>query len=91
MAQFFSFAPSQQGPQQFTVILDGQSHTCAVPWSLHGRRWYISLTNDQTGLPVVYRAAVPSSQAQPLNLIGGYFETSAMFYDYPNSQFVATP
>lgn len=59
MTTYVLFQPSPVAAFSFSATLDLQTVNCAVPWSLFGFRWYLSLT-DTSGNLLVYRSLVGS-------------------------------
>lgn len=91
MTQFIPFSPSASAPQLFPAVLDNKSVLIQITWLLGGNRWFLNIYDAQTNALVWARALVPSSQNQPLNQIGGVYETSTLIYDRDNSQIVIGP
>lgn len=79
--------------QTYQVTLDGNSYTLSVWWNVFGQRSYFTIT-DQFGNRVVTMALIGSSVTEgdaPVNLVGGYFTTSKMYYYPANQNIVVTP
>jgi hypothetical protein len=67
MTTYFPFVPSILAPFQFSPVLDGETCSASVPWSLFGRRYYVTVLNpDNTlmfSLPVIGSPAALSIQS----------------------------
>jgi len=86
------FSPTANAVFGFQAILDGTTYTVTVPWNVSRQDWYILIKNA-SGTVVVSnpRVGSPDPPEFGVNLVGGYFTTSTMYY-YPSSGvFVVAP
>lgn len=90
MAQFFPIVRSPNAPFSFLATLDGQQYQCVMTWNLFGQRWYINVYTTGGAL-VLAIALPPSTNADVINVLAGYFQASSLYYDQPNQQIVVTP
>jgi hypothetical protein len=87
-----AFSPTSTAVFSFQATLDGALYTIAVPWNVYRQNWYFTV-NDQSNNLIVTSPLIgsPDPPEAGINLVAGYFVTSAMYY-YPSSQtFVVTP
>lgn len=87
----YAFAPSVTTVFGFQPVLDGQTYNATVTWNLAGQRWYLNVY-DLTGDLITSKAMVASDiNSEPLNLVWGYFQTSAVYYYSDTQQIMVTP
>lgn len=87
-----TFAPTATSVFTFQATLDKVLHTIIIPWNVFRRNWYFQVY-DQSDTLIVSAPLVGSllPPALGVNLVGGYFDTSTVYY-YPSSQiFVVLP
>lgn len=87
-----AFSPTATTVFTFQATFDGALYNVSVPWNLSRQGWYVKVT-DQSNQTVVYnpRVGSPDPPEAGVNLVGGYFTASALYY-YPSSQtFAVTP
>lgn len=90
MTTFVDFKPSLQGPFQFQPTLDGAVYNVIVTWNIFGRRYYVNLY-DLSGSLIVSIPLIGSPPDYDINIVKGYFTTSALVYREANKQFEITP
>ena len=86
------FSPTANAVFGFQATLDGTIYSVTVPWNVSRQDWYILIKNA-SGTVVVSnpRVGSPDPPEFGVNLVGGYFTTSTMYY-YPSSGvFVVAP
>lgn len=87
-----TFSPTASAVFGFQATLDGVLYSVTVPWNVSRQDWYLQVRGAQGGLVAnVPRVGSPPPPQNGVNLVGGYFTTSTMYY-YPDSgTFVVTP
>lgn len=87
-----AFAPNTTSVFSFQATLDGALYTVTVPWNIARQGWYVNVRDQSDSLvvanPLVGSAPVP---AKGINLVGGYFTTSTMYYYPASGVFVVAP
>jgi hypothetical protein len=90
MTTYVLFRPTPDAPFDFTATLDGVGYSMRVSWNIFGQRWYLTCVGVN-GLIIFHMALIGSPDEFDINLLGGYFESSAMIYrEYPR-RFEITP
>jgi hypothetical protein len=81
----FTFAPTATINFTFQATFDGALYNVTTMWNVSRQGWYFNVF-DQSNTLIVSSAFVGSPDPpQPgVNLVGGYFTTSTMFY-YPDT------
>ena len=70
---------------QYELTLDGNSYVSTIYWNIFGQRYYISIA-DQYGNSIVNMPMIGSPvDTTAINMLAGYFTTTAMYY-YPAEQ-----
>ncbi len=87
-----TFSPTSSAVFGFQATLDGVLYSVTVPWNVSRQDWYVQVRGAQGGLVLnVPRVGSPPPPQNGVNLVGGYFLTTAMYY-YPDSgTFVVVP
>lgn len=94
MSQLVQFSPTTDAPFSFLATLDGGQYNVVITWNLFGRRFYINVYSATGADPLVMcRALVGSVQGSvgQINLVAGYFNTSAIYFYPATQQFLVTP
>jgi hypothetical protein len=50
MTTYTPFVPNAKAPFQFSAVLDGVTYAVSVPWSLFGRRYYVTVYDESQTL-----------------------------------------
>ncbi len=87
-----TFSPTASAVFAFQATFDGVLYSVTVPWNVSRQDWYVQVRGAQGGLVAnVPRVGSPPPPQNGVNLVGGYFLTTAMYY-YPDSgTFVVVP
>ncbi len=81
MTVYVQFAPTPEGPFQFSATLDaGETYNCTVTWNIYGQRWYLNLYT-QNFVQIFCRALIASPPDYDISLTGGYFTTAIIYRD----------
>jgi hypothetical protein len=87
-----AFTPNTRTIFGFQATLDGALYNVTVPWNVSRQGWYVKIMDGSGNLTV--NTALVGSPPPPqngVNLVGGYFTTSTMFYYPASGTFVVTP
>lgn len=90
MTTITPFAPSTGSTFQFQPTLDGVTYTAIVNWNLFAKRFWFNLYTLQ-GARVLAIPLVGSPVGYDVDIVDGYFSTSAVVYRAPSAQFEVTP
>lgn len=78
------FTPTNSNPPfQFQAEFDGVTHIVQTLWNITGQRWYVYVFDQANELVVTL--PLIGSPPQPkvgINLVGGYFTETSLYY-YP--------
>lgn len=86
-----AFQQSTTSVFSFQAQLDGQAYTVACPWNLSRQDYYVAVYDSQNNLIVTQPRVGSPDTGLGVNLVGGYFTASTLYY-YPSSQtFVVLP
>ncbi len=84
------FAPPLNQPFQFQPTLDGETYTGIIPWNVYGQRWYLDIVT-LAGRLICSVAIVGSPDGYDINLVKGYFTSSAVVYRASTNSFEVMP
>ena len=92
-----NFQPTTFTNTTFQATLDGALYTCTVTWNLYragtdNSGWYLNVYS-QANVRIVSVPLVSSSPspASGINLVAGWFKTSAIYYYEGTQTIVVTP
>lgn len=77
-AQVVAFTPSQLTAFRFQATLDGASYDVVVTWNVFGRRWYVSVF-DQNNVRILTLPMIGSPPDYDISLTAGYFTSTLVF------------
>ena len=80
LSAIIPFTPTNAGPQQFNATFDSNNYVCMVTWNTWRQGWYLNIYT-LAGALIVCRALVPSPPTAGINLLFGYFVTTALVFD----------
>jgi hypothetical protein len=85
-----NFTPTSAAPFQFDATLDGTAYVCTVTWGLWDQRWYLNVYTTANEI-VLVTPLIDSIPSVPINLVFGFFQTSAMVFYDASQTIVVTP
>ena len=87
-----TFAPTTLKIFSFQATFDGAQYDVLIPWNVSRQGWYYNIL-DQANNLVVASALVgsPPTPQRGVNLVGGYFKTSSLYYYAASQQFIVMP
>lgn len=74
-----NFNPSENANFQFNATLDNVTYVIICTYNLYGQRYYMNIY-DNYGNLVLARPLIASPDNYSINIIKGYFTTTALVY-----------
>jgi hypothetical protein len=93
MPTIVPFSPTNSSPPfQFQATFDGVTYIVQTLWNVSGQRWYVFIF-DQSNNLIVTQPLIgsPPLPYNGVNLVGGYFTSTALYYYPALSVFSVTP
>jgi hypothetical protein len=90
MTTLTQFAPTVNQNFSFQPTLDGAQYSAIITWSLFGQRWILNVFTLQ-GVLVLQKPLRGSPLDYDINLIEGYFTTSALVYRVASNNIEVSP
>lgn len=86
------FTPTTRAIFTFQATLDGVLYNVTVTWNVSRLDWYVNVYSQSNVLVVsIPLAGSPPAPQNGVNLVGGYFDISTMYYYPASGNFVVTP
>ena len=87
-----AFAPTSTAVFSFQATFDGVLYNVTIPWNVYRQGWYYNIYTQANTLVVASPLVGSPPPPQPgVNLLGGYFTTSTMYFYSASQTFVVAP